>query len=89
MGKAKDELRKMLESTLSKACDDMKLGKVFNADTPEKAEAYVLKEIENNLVGTSLPGDPPKLWAPMDVFERWKEIALWSIEKQFPKLPDR
>ncbi len=75
----------MLESTFSKACDDLKNGKVLNADTPEKAAKYVLKEIENNLtLRTGLPNDSPEPWAPMDDFERWKEIALWSIEKQFP-----
>jgi hypothetical protein len=90
MGKPRDELRKMLESTFNRACDDMKKpGNVLNADTPEKAAAYVLKEMENNLVGTGLPGDPPKPWEPMDAFERWKAIALWSIEKQFPKFPNR
>jgi hypothetical protein len=84
MAKPKDELRKMLESTLSKVSDDLKKGSVLNAETDEKAARYLLSEIEKNLEGpTGLPkGGPPKPWGAMSVLERWKEIAVWCLEKQ-------
>ncbi len=84
MAKPKDELRKMLESTLSKVSDDLKKGSVLNAETGEKAARYLLGAIEQNLEGpTGLPkGGPPRPWAEMSVLERWKEIAVWCLEKQ-------
>ena len=72
----------MLDSTLRTVCEDVKNGKVLNAETSEKAARYVLNEIEKNLEGTGLKDDPPKPWAGMSILERWKEIAVWSLEKQ-------
>jgi hypothetical protein len=83
MAKPKDELRQMLESTLGKFRDDLKSHKFLSApDTDEKAARTLLSEIEMNMQGTGLPGDPPKPWAVMGDLERWKEIAVWCLEKQ-------
>ena len=68
--KPKDELRKMLELTLSKVCDDLKKGSVLAAETDEKAARYLLSEIEKNLEGPiGLPkSGPPKPWCRNERF---------------------